>query len=140
MSNPSHIDPAPSPGQSVAGVSDGSWTAALATLVSTRIELLQHESREAARQWGKSAALLATAAITAFVGWLALVAGGVAAITAVTGCPWYLPTLCAAALHFGVAAVCVLIARKTKPPTFPLSRNEFTQDREWLKSLAKPRS
>ncbi len=140
MSHPSDIDPAPRPGQSVASVSDGSWTTALATLVSTRIELLRLESRDAARQWGKSAALLATAAIAAFVGWLALVAGGIAAITAVTGWPWYLPTLGAAALHFGVAAVCVLIARKSKPPAFPLTRNEFTQDREWLKTLAKPRS
>lgn len=140
MSTPSEIESASRPGQTPAGATDGSWTAALAALVSARIELLRHESRDAARHWGKSASLFAVAALAAFVGWLALVAGGVAAVTALAGWPWYLTTLAAAAIHFGVATACVLVALKTKPPTFPLTRNEFIQDREWLKKVANPRS
>jgi predicted phage tail protein len=140
MSTPSEIESASRPGQTPAGAADGSWAAALAALVSARIELLRLESHDAARHWGRSAGLLAVAVLAAFVGWLALVAGGVAAVTALSGWPWYLTTLGAAAIHFGVAAVCALVARRTKPPTFPLTRNEFIQDREWLKKLANPRS
>ena len=139
MSKPTDIESANHPGSSPAGGAADSWSAALATLVSARIELLRHESREAAGAWAKTAALLAIAAVAALVAWLAIVAGTVAALAAATGCAWYWLALGAALLHLIGAGCCLMAARFSKPPAFPLTRNEFTKDREWLKSLATPR-
>jgi len=139
MSHPADNDSANRPGQHPVGGDGNSWSAALATLVAARIELLRLESREAASRWAKTAALLAIAAVAALVAWLAIVAGTVAALAAATGCAWHWLALGAALLHLIGAGCCLLAARSSKPPAFPLTRNEFTKDREWFKSLATPR-
>ena len=118
---------------------DGSWLDALYSLLAARAALFQYESKAAARQWVRIAALLTVAAAAAAIAWLLLVAGGVAALSASTGWPWYWLAIAAAVLHLLAATICLGFAKTAKPPTFPLTQSEFQKDRAWLKSLTTPR-
>ncbi|MCF7734017.1 MAG: phage holin family protein [Akkermansiaceae bacterium] len=140
MSTPSGTTPtpcgqAPGSGSASSAARDGSWIDAFTTLVSARAALLRHESKSAIRQSLRIALLLVIAALGLFFTWLLLLAGGVAALAVATGWPWYWLAMAAAALHLIAAGVCLAIAKSTPPPAFPLSRNEFSKDREWLQSL-----
>ena len=144
MSTPSGTDSAPirqlAPGgESSSAEPDGSWQEALYSLLAARAALFQYESKAAARQWVRIAALLAIAGVAALVAWLLLVAGGVAALSVSTGWPWYWLAMAAAVLHLLAATICLGYAKAAKPPTFPLTQSEFLKDRAWLKSLSTPR-
>jgi hypothetical protein len=73
-----------------------------------------------------------------FFTWALLLAGGIAAISSATGCPWHWPAIGAAALHFVLA---LLLLRggsaHTATPAFPLTRAEFQKDREWIENFQK---
>lgn len=115
------------------------WSEALGTLISSRIALIQLESRAASRQARQLAAVIAGAAVAACFTWALVLAGGIAALAAATGWPWYWLALAAAAGHALVAAVCLRLAGAARAPAFPITRAEFQKDREWLDTLKIPR-
>lgn len=143
MSTPSSTDSTPFSG-SPGGVGPSlaapeNWSEALVSLVASRIALIQIESQGATRQWGKCLVSGMIAALAGVFAWALIVAGGIGALAVVTAWPWYWIALGVALLHALVAGLGVLLFKSAKTPTFPITRNEFQKDREWLQSLTTPK-
>ena len=114
------------------------WREALMSLIASRIALIQLEARETARQRARRVVGVLVAAICLFFTWALLLAGGIAAVSSATGCPWHWLTIGAAALHL-LLALLLLAGGSAKPsaPAFPLTRAEFQKDREWIENFQK---
>ena len=115
------------------------WREALMGLVASRIALIELESKEAASAGARRAASLVGAVISAFFTWALLLAGGIAAIAASTGCPWYWLAIGAAVVHLITALILMKAAKPSGQPAFPVTRSEFKKDREWIENFQKTR-
>ena len=110
-----------------------------------RIELIQIESREACRQAMRQGIVAGMLCAIAFFAWALLLAGGIGWLAhglEQSGHPWGWPkiTLAAAVLHILLGVGLFLALRLRNQPSFPVTRNEFEKDREWLKTLQTPRA
>ncbi|MBX3741498.1 MAG: phage holin family protein [Akkermansiaceae bacterium] len=138
MNHPSGTNP-PSPAVPSGGPSvPPNWRTALMDLVGSRIALIQLEFQQAAGSGVKRGILFATAAILVLLAWIILVAGGIGAISASAGWPWYWVTLSTGGIHLLIALILILIAKKPGPATFEVTRAEFKKDREWLANFQSP--
>jgi uncharacterized membrane protein YqjE len=115
------------------------WREALLSLIASRVELIQLESKEAATHGARRAALMIAAVICVFFTWSLLLAGGIAAISRSTGWPWYWTAMAAAAVHLLLAVILARSAKSTESPSFPYTRAEFKKDREWIENFHKTR-
>jgi uncharacterized membrane protein YqjE len=144
MSTSSGTDSTPlsgiSSGQGPALEAPGSWHEALVALISCRIALIQHESQAAVRQGARSVIGLLLAAVAALFAWALLVTGGIGALVAATGWPWYWLAAGMAVVHGLLAGGCLLFVKSSWIPVFPFTRNEFRKDRQWLHALKSPRN
>jgi uncharacterized membrane protein YqjE len=129
----------PPDGGAGASAEPGSWLEALSLYVNSRIDLVRLESRAASRLWGRAVALLALGAAALGVSWLLLMAGAVGLLAAATGWPWFAVAIAAAGLHALAGIICLLAAAARKARAFPLTRQEFAKDRQWLTSLTTRR-
>jgi uncharacterized membrane protein YqjE len=143
MSTPSGTDSTPLPGissgQGPALEAPGSWHEALAGLISCRIALIRFESQAAVRQGARSLIGLMLAAVAGLFAWALLVTGGIGALVAATGWPWYWLAGGLAVVHGLLAGGCLLFVKSSQIPVFPITRNEFQKDRQWLQALKSPR-
>jgi len=111
---------------------------ALAGFLESRIGLFAKESKTALVQILVLLACLGGAAILALFGYVFLIASAIAGLAHALHVSWIWITLAAAALHFILAAVCLLIARsRMKKSMFDATAAELKKDREWLKNLDK---
>ncbi len=108
-------------------------------LVSSRIALIELESKEAAKGGARRAIALMAAIICVFFTWALLLAGGIAAISAATGWPWHWVAMAGAAIHLLAAIILIRRAKPSDQPAFPVTRSEFQKDREWIENLQKTR-
>jgi uncharacterized membrane protein YqjE len=115
------------------------WQQALVELVRSRVALIRLESQGAVRQGVRTAAAGVVAALALGFAWALLLVGGIGALAMAAHWPWYWIALAAALLHVGAAGLCAVLLRAAKAPTFPVTRNEFQKDREWLQNLKSPR-
>ena len=115
------------------------WKDALQGLASSRIALIQHESREAAGQVARRVVAAIAAVICVFFTWALLVAGGIAIVSDATGWRWGWVTIGAAAIHLLAAVIFARTANSRGAETFPITRSEFQKDREWITNLQKAR-
>jgi uncharacterized membrane protein YqjE len=109
---------------------------ALAEFFESRFALLAEESKSAALQVLILAGCLIFAVLLCAIGYIFLITGAVAGLAHLVGISWPWIALAAAALHFIIALVLVLVAwsRITKP-FFRATLAELKKDREWLKNL-----
>jgi len=114
------------------------WRTALADLLGSRAALVQYELKNAAATGIRKVVLFATAAIFLLLFWLILVASLVGLISAQGGYTWYTVALAAAGIHFLLAVILILIAKRAAPPSFEITRQEFKKDREWLQTFQSP--
>lgn len=118
------------------------WREALIALIASRIALIQLEAQDAARQRIRRVVGMIAAVISCFFTWALLLAGGIAALSSATSCPWHWLAIGAAALHM-LLALLLLKSGSADPatPAFPLTRAEFQKDREWIENFhKKPKS
>jgi uncharacterized membrane protein YqjE len=109
---------------------------ALAEFFESRFALLAEESKAAALQVLILAGCLIFAVLLCAIGYIFLITGVVAGIAHLVGISWPWIALAAAALHFIIALVLVLIARsRISKPFFRATLDELKKDREWLKNL-----
>ncbi len=113
------------------------WREALLSLIASRVELIQLESKEAAGQGARRAILIVTAVICVFFTWALMLAGGIAALSHSTSWPWYWIAITAAAIHLAAAFLMVMAAKSRNQPSFPVTRAEFQKDREWIQNFQK---
>jgi len=109
---------------------------ALAEFFESRFALLAEESKAAALQVLVLAGCLIFALLLCAIGYIFLITGLVAGLAHLVGISWPWIAFAAAALHFIVALVLVLIARsRMTKPFFRATLDELRKDREWLKNL-----
>ena len=109
---------------------------ALAEFFESRFALLAEESKTAAVQLLILAGCLVFALLLCALGYVFLITGAVVGLAHLAGISWPWIALAAAALHFIIALVLLLIARRriTKP-FFRATLAELKKDREWPKHL-----
>jgi len=109
---------------------------ALAEFFESRFALLAEESKAAAIQLLILIGCLVFALLLCALGYVFLITGTVVGIAHLVGISWPWIALAAAAMHFIVAMVLLLIARsRISKPFFRVSLAELRKDREWLKNL-----
>jgi uncharacterized membrane protein YqjE len=109
---------------------------ALAEFLESRFALLAKESKAAALQVLILAGCLIFAVLLCAIGYVFLITGVVAGVAHLVGISWPWIALAAAALHFIIALVLVLIARsRITKPYFRATLDELKKDREWLRNL-----
>jgi len=128
---------------SASGASTGGlppdWQEALIALVASRIELIRLESREAARAASRKGVMAGAGAALLIFGWLLALAALVGIAASVTGLGWHWVALVTALMHLIPAFFLLRAAKAAPPPTFPVTRDEFIKDREWLNNLRNHR-
>jgi uncharacterized membrane protein YqjE len=109
---------------------------ALAAFFESRFALIAEESKSAAVQLLILVGCLIFALLLCALGYLFLITGIVVGLAHLAGISWPWVALAAAALHFIIAAVLVLIARsRITKPFFRATLAELKKDREWLRNL-----
>ena len=111
-------------------------TSALVEFFESRFALLAEESKSAALQVLILVGCVVFAILLCAIGYVFLITGAVAGLAHLLGISWPWIALAAAALHFIIALVLVLIARsRITKPFFRATLTELKKDREWLKNL-----
>lgn len=113
------------------------WREALLSLIASRVALIQLESKQAAGQSARRAAIIIAAVICAFFTWALVLAGGIAALSQWTSWPWFWIAISAAAIHLIAAILLATAAKSSDQPSFPVTRAEFQKDREWIENFQK---
>ena len=109
---------------------------ALTAFFESRFALLAEESKSAAVQLLMLAGCLIFALLLCALGYVFLITGAVVGLAHLAGISWPWIALAAAALHFIIALVLLLIARsQITKPFFRATLAELKKDREWLKHL-----
>jgi len=109
---------------------------ALAAFFESRFALVAEESKAAAMQLLILVGCLIFAVLLWALGYVFLITGAVVGLAHLAGISWPWIALAAAALHFIIALVLLLIARsRITKPFFRATLAELKKDREWLKHL-----
>jgi uncharacterized membrane protein YqjE len=109
---------------------------ALAEFFESRFALLTEESKAAAVHLLILAGCLIFAVLLCALGYVFLITGAVVGLAHLAGISWPWIALAAAALHFIIALVLLLIARsRITKPFFRATLAELKKDREWLRNL-----
>ncbi|MEM1083074.1 MAG: phage holin family protein [Verrucomicrobiota bacterium] len=112
------------------------WIASASNFLTTRIELVRLEAREAGKHAAKRLGLVIFIIGAALFSWLIGMAGLIGLIAASKPeWPWYWVTISVAALHLLAAVLALLALKKPAPPSFPVTRAELSKDQAWLESL-----
>jgi uncharacterized membrane protein YqjE len=109
---------------------------ALAEFFESRFALLAQESKVAAVQVLILISCLILALVLCVLGYIFLITGVVVGLAHLAGTSLPVVTLTAAAVHFVIAVVLLLVAwRRIRKPLFRSTIAELKKDREWLKHL-----
>ena len=109
---------------------------ALVDFFESRFFLVAQESKAAAVQVLILVGCLILAVLLCALGYVFLITGAVVGLAHLAGISWPWIALAAAALHFIIALVLLLIARsRITKPFFRATMAELKKDREWLRSL-----
>jgi uncharacterized membrane protein YqjE len=108
----------------------------LAEFFESRFALLAQESKAAAVQVLILAVCVILALALCVMGYVFLIVGVIVGIAHLAGVSWPWVTLIAAAIHFVIALLLLLVARsRITKPLFRTTIAELKKDREWLKNL-----
>jgi uncharacterized membrane protein YqjE len=108
----------------------------LADFFESRFALLAEESKVAAVQVLILVGCLIFALLLSALGYVFLITGVVVGLAHLAGISWPWIALAAAAVHFIIALVLLLVARsRITKPLFRTTLAELKKDREWLKNL-----
>jgi uncharacterized membrane protein YqjE len=113
----------------------GNWMEAICGLVESRVSIISIESKDALNSALAKFIPLAVCLFCVLAAWFLAVATAIGCLAATTEWKWYQITFAIAGLHLVIALVALLIAKKSKPAPFPVTRSEFEKDREWLIQL-----
>jgi len=117
---------------------------ALAAFFESRFALLARDSKAALVQMFGLAACLLVALLLFTFGYIFLIASAIVGLAHIARVPWLWTALAAAAAHFVIALIFLLVARgRMTKPLFRATASELKKDREWLKNLettSRPRS
>lgn len=113
----------------------GNWVEAIFDLVESRAAIISLEARDVLNSGLAKLIPLAVCLFCVFAAWALAVAAAIGCVAALTEWKWYQITFAMAGLHIVIGVVALLIAKKRKAASFPVTRSEFEKDREWLIQL-----
>lgn len=134
-SMPPNHSPIPDSPATPDGTRKGNWVEAIFGLVESRASIISIESKDALNSALAKFIPLAVCLFCVFAAWVLAVAAAIGCLAATTDWIWYQITFALAGLHLVIALLALLIAKKSKPAPFPVTRSEFKKDREWLIQL-----
>jgi uncharacterized membrane protein YqjE len=106
-------------------------------LIAARFALIEFESKDAAKQGAKRAALIAAACICGIFAWVLFLAGGISLIAETNSWSWYAVAIGAAVIHLLAGIILASLAKSPASAAFPVTRAEFQKDREWIENFHK---
>lgn len=133
----SEESPNPSAPSSVAGID---WQSALAEFVSSRVALIQLESKDAVRMIAQKSRYSAMLVAFSLLAWFFFVAGLIGCLHHWTRAPWWAYAMGFGLVHALLAWRIANLLKRPQPPPFPLTCQEFHKDRLWMQSLKTPNS
>lgn len=131
----------PSPraeGSPVSGESDfpEDWKEAIPSLITSRIGIFRIEAQEALEETVRKLIILGVAVFCLIATWVLLTAGLIGLIAVQFNCAWYFAAFSIGGGYLLIALIMILIAKGLKKnESFPITREEFEKDREWLNKL-----
>lgn len=131
----SHDTPHPDPTATQHRTRKGNWVEAVLDLVESRASIISIESKDALKSASAKFIPLAVSLFCILAAWVFAIAAVIGYLAAATVWKWYQITFAIAGLHLVIALVALLLAQKSKPAPFPVTRSEFKKDREWLTYL-----
>ncbi|MFM2197828.1 MAG: hypothetical protein RLZZ505_1260 [Verrucomicrobiota bacterium] len=117
------------------GTARGNWVEAIFGLIESRSAIISLEAKDALENGLAKLVPLVICLFCVFAAWALIVVAAIGCLASVTLWKWYQITFAVAALHFMIALIALLAAKKKIPATFPVTRSEFEKDREWLIQL-----
>jgi uncharacterized membrane protein YqjE len=133
-------DAATPPQASASRTASLDWKSAFADLVSSRLELIRIESKEASRVVLRNLVLVSVVAMMSLFAYICLLAGIVGLTAHYSHGAWWLVALILFLLHGLTALLGIYLLKKKSPAVFPITTNEFQKDRLWLQSLKSQKS
>jgi uncharacterized membrane protein YqjE len=113
-----------------------SWKEAIPSLITSRLEIFKFEAQDALGAVAKKLILLGVIIFCLIATWVLLTAGLVGLISAHFNCAWYFSAFSISGVHLLIALIMLLIVKGSKKSeSFPVTREEFEKDREWLNQL-----
>lgn len=114
-----------------------SWQEALINLVAARLGLIKIEAAEAGAHVAKRLVAAVLAGVLGLFLWALILAGSIGLLAYFAIWHWFWITLAVAGLHAVVIFFLLMVARKTSPTAFPITRAEFEKDHQWIENLKK---
>ena len=111
------------------------WQTALDTLITSRLSLIQLESKEAVSRTTRSLVFIAAAALAVLFAWGLILVAAIQLIHLATQWPGHWITLGLGLLHLLLALILVNLAKPSPKSAFSITRAEFQKDRAWLHQL-----
>lgn len=114
----------------------GNWKEAIPDLIFSRIGIFRIEAQDAWEVTVRKLITLSVLLFGLFATWSLITAGLIGVISARFNCPWYFAALSLGGVYLLIFLLMLLIMRRSKKTeSFPITRQEFEKDREWLNQL-----
>lgn len=114
----------------------GNWKEAIPDLIFSRIGIFRIEAQDAWEVTVRKLILLSVLLFGLFATWSLITAGLIGVISARFNCPWYFAAFSLGGVYLLVSLMMLLIIKRSKKTeSFPITRQEFEKDREWLNQL-----
>ena len=130
-----------SPGSGDAPVSDEgglpkNWKEAIPALLASRMGILQIEAKDALDVTVRKLMFSGVLAFCLIAAWMLLTAGLIGLISVYFHIAWYFAAFLLGGVHLLIACFMRLVVKRSKNiESFPITREEFEKDREWLNQL-----
>lgn len=130
-----------SPRSGSAPVSDegglpANWKEAIPVLIASRMGILQIEAKDALEVAVRKLIISGVLAFCLIAAWMLLTAGLIGLISVYFHIAWYFAAFLLAGVHLLIAFFMQLAVKRSKSiESFPITREEFEKDREWLNQL-----
>lgn len=108
-------------------------------LLQSRSGLIRIESKAAMKNAARGAMFTGGAVFCLLFAWLLLLVASIQLIADALDCPWSWVAIGAAILHL-LCGIVMARSAKTGAVLFPVTRKEFTKDREWIENFKTKRS
>lgn len=112
------------------------WKEAIPSLIVSRIGIFRIEAEDAIEVVAKKLILWGITVFCIVATWGLLTAGLIGLISAQFKCPWYIAAFSLGGVYLFISLVMLLIIKRIKKiESFPITREEFEKDRQWLNQL-----
>lgn len=113
------------------------WRTALTTLIAARVALIEMESKDLVQELSRRLIWLILAVGCGVFAWLLILAGGISLASEASGLSWNKLAIGAALIHLVAAILFTRLAKPASSRTYPVTRAEFSKDREWIENFQK---